>query len=80
MVLNEAMGTPASLIVENFILANNVKLDGIISQTGANRTIWLYPTVLTMNVFCGLGIFFMPIRGGHAKLKPSRVYEIDIRN
>ena len=73
-------GTPASLIVGNFALTDNVKLDGQISQTGANRTIWLYPTVLTMNIFCGLGILFMPIRGGHAKLRPSKVYEIDIRN
>lgn len=77
---NQAMGTPASLIVGNFALADNVKLDGQISQTGANRTIWLYPTVLTMNIFCGLGILFMPIRGGHAKLRPSKIYEIDIRN
>lgn len=77
---NGAFGVPAELIIDNFILTNNVKLDGQISKRGANRSIWIYPTSTILNAFFGFGLLLLPIRGGHAKLKPNKIYEIDISN
>ena len=77
---NEAFGVPSELIIDNFILADNVKLDGQISKCGANRAIWIYPTSTILYPFFGIDLLLLPIRGGHAKLKPSKIYEIEINN
>ena len=76
--MNSAYGVPADLIIGNFTLPDKTILNGEISVKGANRTLWVYPTgyVLTLFFFVGLPIF--AIRGGHAKLKPEKIYEIEI--
>ena len=75
---NAAYGVPADLVVGNFTMPNNFILEGQISRQGANRALWVYPTgyLLTSLFLIGLPIF--AIRGGHAKIKPHKVYEIEI--
>ena len=74
---NGAYGVPADLIVGNFTLGDNV-LGGQISKKGANRSLWVYPTSYILMPMFFMGLFILPIRGGHAKLYPSKIYEIDI--
>lgn len=74
---NGAYGVPADLVVGNFKIGNQI-LDGTLTRQGANRAIWVYPSAYVLSVFFGLGLFVLPIRGGHAKLKPNKIYEIDI--
>ena len=75
---NGAYGVPADLVIGSFTMPDNVVLNGQITKQGANRSLWVYPTgyLLTPILFIGLPIF--AIRGGHVKLRPSKVYEIDI--
>lgn len=76
---NKAFGVPADLIVDRFKIKNkNIKLLGTINKTGANRSLWVYPLVYTTSCFFGVGLLFIPIRGGHAKLKLNDVYTIGI--
>ena len=75
---NGIYGLPSEVIVGNFMLADNVKLEGELSKRGANRSVWVYPTVYTLCAFFGLGVLFIPIRGGHAKLKPNKVYQFEV--
>ena len=72
---NESMGVPADLVVGSFSIEDN-RLIGEISKTGANRTLWVYPLSYGTLAFFGIGLLFMPIRGGHAKIRPSQVYTI----
>lgn len=72
---NKAWGVPSDLIVGNFTLDNN-KLTGEISKTGANRSLWLYPAVEIGCIFLGAGLLLIPIRGGHAKIKPTETYSL----
>lgn len=72
---NKIWGVPADLVVGNFMLDDN-KLMGEISKTGANRSLWLYPAVGAGCCFLGAGLLLIPIRGGHAKIKPSQVYTL----
>ncbi len=73
---NSAYGVPADLVIDNFVLAPDVKLNGQIEKKGANRTLWLYPTSVVLLPFFGAGLLLLPIRGGHAKLKPKHIYEL----
>jgi len=75
---NGAYGVPADLVVGNFTLPNKLVLNGQIEKQGANRSLWVYPLgyILTPFFFIGLPIF--AIRGGHVKLKPKKVYEVEI--
>ena len=75
---NLAYGTPADIVIDNFVLANEVKLTGQIQEKGANRAIWVYPLAYTTSMFFGIGLLAYTIRGGHAKLKPTKIYEINI--
>lgn len=73
---NGAYGVPSDLVIDNFILNSNVKLTGSIEKKGANRSLWVYPCAYGLSWFFGLGLLFLPIRGGHAKLKPNHTYEL----
>ncbi len=72
---NKTWGVPSDLIVGNFLL-DEEKLTGEISKTGANRSLWLYPTVYVTTFFFGLGVFLIPIRGGHAKITPQQTFTV----
>lgn len=72
---NKIWGVPSDLIIGNFSL-DGKKLTGEISKTGANRSLWLYPTAYITTLFFGLGVFLIPIRGGHAKIKPQQTYNV----
>lgn len=74
---NGAYGVPADVVIGNFKIDNQV-LDGNITKQGANRSIWVYPTAYFLLPFFGMGLFVLPIRGGHAKLYSNKIYEIDI--
>lgn len=77
---NGARGVPADLVIDNFVLAPNVKLAGSIEKKGANRSLWLYPTssvLIATIIFSPAGLLMLPIRGGHAKLKPNHVYNLN---
>lgn len=75
---NGAYGVPADLVVGNFTLPNNYILNGTITKQGANRAIWVYPTGYILSFFFFVGLPIFAIRGGHAKLHPEKVYEIEI--
>ena len=75
---NSAYGVPADLVIGNFTLPNNFILHGNITKQGANRAIWVYPTGYILMPFFFIGLLIFPIRGGHAKLKPEKVYDIEI--
>ena len=72
---NKIWGVPSDLIIGNFSL-DGKKLIGEINKTGANRSLWLYPTVYVTTLFFGLGVFLIPIRGGHAKIKPQQTFTV----
>lgn len=74
---NGAYGVPSDVVIGNFTIEKQV-LDGNITKQGANRSIWVYPTAYILLPFFGVGLFILPIRGGHAKLCSNKVYEIDI--
>lgn len=75
---NMAYGVPADLVVSNFVLPDKTLLSGQIERQGANRALWVYPTGYILMPFFLLGAFIFPIRGGHAKLYPSKTYEVEI--
>jgi len=75
---NSAYGVPADLVIGNFTLPNNFVLHGNITKQGANRAIWVYPTGYILMPFFFIGLLIFPIRGGHVKLKPEKVYNIEI--
>lgn len=77
--LNKIWGVPSDLTVGNFSLDNNL-LFGEINKTGANRSFWLYPTVYVTSCFFGIGLLLIPIRGGHAKIKPNQTYTVYYNN
>ena len=72
---NEAYGVPADLIIDNFVV-NNMPLEGQIKIVGANRALWVYPIGWVLMPFCFAGLLVFPIRGGHAKLRPSNTFEV----
>ena len=73
--LNQAYGIPAQLEVGNFSI-NNEKLDTKLSVQGANRALWVVPVGYVGTLFLCLGLFVLPIRGGHAKLSPNKTYNL----
>lgn len=75
--LNYSMGVPADVVVGNFYL-DNILLNGEISKTGANRGLWLRPSVYIFSSFFGMGLLLIPIRGGHAKIKTNEIFELQI--
>ena len=66
---------PSNLVVGNFTLDDN-KLSGEISKTGANRSLWLYPAIYATSWLFGIGLLFIFIRGGHAKIKPNETHTL----
>lgn len=72
---NESYGVPADMILSNFKLGE-ISLAGDIEKAGANRTLWLRPVVWVTSSFFGAGYLLIPIRGGHAKIRPEEVFEI----
>ena len=65
---NGMMGIPANLIIGNFKIEymSTVKPEGTIVKQGANRAIWVKP----------LAPIFFAVRGGHAKVKTTEVFEL----
>lgn len=74
---NKAFGVPADLVVDNFVLNSNIKLVGNIEKKGADRSLWVYPCAYGLSWFFGVSLLLLPIRGGHAKLSPSHVYNLN---
>lgn len=76
---NGAFGVPADLVLDNFVLVSDTKtipLNGSYSKRGADRSLWVYSVGYGLSWFFGLGLLLLPIRGGHVKLSPNKVYEI----
>lgn len=73
--MNYTYGVPADIIIGSFKIGKT-PLYGEISITGANRSLWLRPCVIAGSIFFGAGLALMPIRGGHAKVKPSKTYTV----
>ena len=72
---NKIWGVPSDLTVGNFSI-DNTPLKGEINKTGANRSLWLYPTIYLTGFFLGIGFLLIPIRGGHAKIRPQQVFTV----
>ena len=72
---NKIWGVPSDLTVGNFSI-DNTPLKGEINKTGANRSLWLYPTIYLTGFFFGIGFLLIPIRGGHAKIRPQQVFTV----
>lgn len=72
---NKSWGVPADLVIGTFSL-DDIELSGEISKTGANRSVWVYPLIyLTTPFFCA-GLVFIPIRGGHAKVRLKETFTV----
>ena len=74
---NSTFGLPSDLVIGNFQL-QDLNFNSEFSIKGANRALWVYPAVYGLSCFFGAGLLFIPIRGGHAKLIPNKIYEIEI--
>ena len=76
---NDLLGTPADLIIDNFFVKNNEKINfhGCIKKRGANRSWWIYPIYQAGNlVLWAAGYPLILVRGGHAKLRTKDVYTV----
>ena len=73
--MNDIMGVPADVEFGSFTL-DGIPLGGLVKKTGANRTYWVYPCINGVNTFFALGYAFMPVRGGHAKIKPTETFTL----
>ena len=73
---NDIYGIPADMIIDNFVIDNKYKLSGQLRIVGAKRYFWIYPLKYILGSLFYAGFVVMPIRGGHAKLKPNKIYEI----
>lgn len=73
--LNKIYGVPSDVIVGNFSI-DDIPLRGEISKTGANRALWLYPTIEITSWLC-VGLLLIPIRGGHAKIKTKEIFTLE---
>lgn len=74
---NRTKGVPADLVIGNFTIDNH-ELVGEITKTGANRSLWVYPTATIGAGFFGLGALLLLIRGGHAKITPKEKFILHI--
>lgn len=72
---NGAFGIPSDVIIGNFSI-DDTFLSGEIKKRGANRSLWLYPTVYVTSCFFGIGLLLIPIRGGHAKIQPKETFTL----
>lgn len=72
---NRSKGVPADIVIGNFTIDNH-KLNGEITKTGANRSLWVYPASYIGSGFFGLGALLLFIRGGHAKITPFENFTI----
>lgn len=68
-------GTPADLVLGNFYI-KDLPLNGEISKTGANRTLWVRPLMAVGSAFFGAGYFFIFIKGGEVKIEEAEVFEL----
>jgi hypothetical protein len=73
--MNYSFGVPAYIVIGHFSI-EDTQLSGEIKKTGANRSLWVKPTSYVTLLLFGIGILIMPIRGGHAKIRPSQTYKI----
>lgn len=76
--MNFSYGVPAEILISNFVI-DKTPLYGEIRVIGANRTLWLRPCIIVGTIFFGAGLALIPIRGGHAKIKPKDVYTVYLR-
>lgn len=80
---NDLLGTPADLVVDNFVVKNNEKINfyGRIKKRGANRSWWIYPIYQAGNIaFWAAGYPLILVRGGHAKLSTKDIYTVYYEN
>ena len=68
-------GTPAEIVIGNFSIGGK-PLYGEITRNGTNRILWVRPLAIAGGIFFGTGIFFMFIKGGHAKIKPDEIFTV----
>ena len=80
---SDKMGTPFNIVIDNFNIKDPqnedsaITLQGTISKTGANRTLWVYPLYQAGNlVLYVAGFAFVPIHGGHAKLLTNETFTV----
>ena len=73
--MNDTVGVPANLTVGSFFI-DDYPLQGEINKKGANRTVWIYPSMFVCNIFFGLGLLLPLIRGGHAKINSDETYTL----
>lgn len=76
---NKIWGVPSDITIGNFSIDDKL-LIGEIDKIGANRSLWLRPTVCLLTLFFGLGTLFIPVRGGHAKILPRQIYTLHYVN
>ena len=76
VTLNGPFGSPADLTLSNFVLPDGKKLTGEIRISGANRSYWVYPLGYSMMPFFFAGAAVFTVRGGHAKIKPEKEFEL----
>lgn len=76
---NKIWGVPSDITLGNFTI-DDKSLIGEIDKTGANRSLWLRPTVTLFTLFFGVGLLFIPVRGGHAKILPRQTYTLHYAN
>lgn len=79
--MNQAFGVPADITIENFVAKRtnqaDLALDGSIHKVGACRYLWVRPVAIAGIVLLfGAGVFVFAVRGGHAKMKTTDVYEV----
>lgn len=72
---NKTWGVPSDLVVGNFSI-NGIPLNGEINKVGANRSLWVYPSVHAGCLLFFAGLLLIPIRGGHAKIKTKETFTL----
>ena len=76
---NKIKGIPYDLVIGNFSI-DGIPLMGEISKTGANRSLWVCPCVCAFTILFGVGVVFIPIKGGRAKINKRTVYKVYAEN
>ena len=82
---SDKMGVPETVKIDNFYIDvdndnkfdNDINLQGHITKTGANRSIWIYPLYQAGNIaFYAAGFIFVPVHGGHAKISQEEEFTL----
>ena len=71
-------GIPASIIIGEFCVPNTSQgqITNYYEVKGQDRSLWVYPLKWALTILPPTGSLTNFIKGGHAKLKPSKTIEI----